>query len=96
MSTNVLNSSVFIKNHNITPIPFEEVTVHLTIQTQRRLAAFLEGPAFSSPVFCPSFSGPTFSAAAFSAPPPSTRVEMASRKRQTYQNNAKNLCTICV
>ena len=23
-------------------------------------------------------------------------VEMASRKRQTYQNEAKNLCTICV
>jgi len=26
----------------------------------------------------------------------STRVKMASRKRQTYQNEAKNLCTICV
>jgi len=25
---------------------------------------------------------------------PSTRVEMASRKIQTYQNKAKNLCTI--
>jgi len=24
----------------------------------------------------------------------STRVEMASRKIQTYQNEAKNLCTI--
>jgi len=26
----------------------------------------------------------------------STRVEMASHKRQTYQNEAKNLCTIYV
>ena len=26
----------------------------------------------------------------------STHVEMASHKRQTYQNEAKNLCTICV
>jgi len=26
----------------------------------------------------------------------STRVEMVSRKRQTYQNEAKNLCTICI
>ena len=25
-----------------------------------------------------------------------TGVQMASRKRQTYQNKAKNLCTICV
>ena len=25
-----------------------------------------------------------------------TRVEMTSRKRQTYQNKAKNLCTVCV
>ena len=24
------------------------------------------------------------------------KLEMASRKRQTYQNEAKNLCTICV
>ena len=24
-----------------------------------------------------------------------TRVEMASRKRQKYQNKANNLCTIC-
>ena len=42
------------------PIPFEEVAVHLGlgVQTQQRLAAFLDGPAFS----CPVFSGSAFSA----------------------------------
>jgi len=60
-SPSVLNSSVFIKNHDrITPIAIEEVTVYLAILMQQRLAAFLEGPVFS---------GPAFSAPAFSAPP---------------------------
>jgi len=37
MSTNVLNSSVFIKNHDgVTPIPFEEVTVHLAIPRRNK------------------------------------------------------------
>ena len=39
-----------LKNHDsVTPIPFEEVTVHLAIQTQQRLAAFPDGPVFSAP-----------------------------------------------
>jgi len=45
-----------LKNHDsVTIISFEEVTVHLAIQTQQRLAALLEGPAFSGP----AFSAPT-------------------------------------
>jgi len=60
-----------IKNHDSTrPILFEEVTVHIAIQTQQKLATFLEGPAFS----CTDIWSHTFRSCIFSVPSPRLHV----------------------
>ena len=60
-----------IKNHDSTrPILFEEVTIHIAIQTQQRLATFLEGTAFS----CTDIWSHTFRSCIFSVPSPRLHV----------------------
>ena len=81
-----LTAAYSLKNHDsIMPIPFEEVTVHLAIQMQQRLAAFLEGPAFSGP----AFSGPAFSAPPIKSPDISARIITRSVVERSRENNGR-------